>query len=191
MEILQVAAGVAILALPVIGLIWMLRRASRRREAISNAYRAFADRYGLRFASPMPFPMLEGQVDGRKLVLGNFRHPKNPQVFEFRMALGLRGFDADTIITRKGLLDTSDVNTGDAWFDKKVVVKTKYVDAVRAYLLPDRIAAIREVVEAGLGSGIIGGQILLQGQKDYRASAEWFEANLAKLRQWAARLDAA
>lgn len=191
MEILQVAAGLACFAFPVIGLIWLVRRSSRQRKLISNAYQSFAQRYGLRFTSPMPFPMLEGQIDGRRLVLGNFRHPKNPQLFEFRMGLALRGFDADTVITRKGLLDTSDVQTGDAWFDKKVVVKTQYADAVRAYLEPDRIAAIREVVEEGLGSGIVAGQILLQGQKGYRPSAEWFESNLAKLRQWATRLDAA
>lgn len=190
-DILQVAGGVAILAVPVLGAIWLIVHSIRKRGKIAAAYQTFAQHRGLAFLSPMPFPQLHGQVDGREFVIGNFPHARNPQAFEFRMALGLRGFDADTIICKGGLLDSTDVKTGDAWFDKKVVVKTAHHEAVRAYLTPDRIAALREIIGMGVGSGIFGGKIVLQGQKDFKANAQWFEVNLARLSTWAPRLDAA
>lgn len=92
-DILQVAGGVAILAIPVLGVLWLIVHSIRRRGKIAAAYQTFAQQRGLAFLSPMPFPQLHGQVDGREFVIGNFPHARNPQAFEFRMALGLRDYE--------------------------------------------------------------------------------------------------
>lgn len=128
---------------------------SRFKKRRLQAFQAFADEHGLEVDEGR-FPMLRGELEGHSFIMGvePLRYAVSGErkrgaagnIAQLVVRLELNGsLPENLVVVKRGLIEkamTSDVDTGDREFDSKALVRCANPAAAKAYLTPDRRAAL-------------------------------------------------
>ncbi len=166
------------------------------KKKIRESYEKFAASRGLT-CKLGAFPWAEGEVDGRRVYVGNEMGRRPGDVVQFVIRIELRGAVPVVFMAmpRKLLTGAGKIATGDAAFDAKVWVAGEDENAIRAYLGPQRRQAILELT--AMGGWIVGAKAaILRGLPEVawaktgmKPDPRWLEERFADLARFAPRLD--
>ncbi|MEM7433805.1 MAG: hypothetical protein AAF436_01545 [Myxococcota bacterium] len=168
----------------------------KRRAALES----FAHRYGLSIdPQGWRWPVLSGEIDGRDFAIGydRARHAsgrvdsKQRALALFFVRLDLKGALPDGLrVMKRGLLGkamTSDVETGDRDFDSGALVRCTNPEAAKAYLTPERRAALLRLLPRDIS--LEDGRLMYGPDTGKNATLEYLEGMSKPLRDEAPTLD--